>query len=627
MLQNVAFNILFRAYYYCYFHSNKKSSTFVCSYNYIIKGMYRTNTCGELRLSDSGKDVVVAGWVQRSRKMGGMTFIDLRDRYGITQLVFNEADDKALCDEANKLGREFCIQVKGVVSERQSKNPKMDTGDIEIIAKELNVLSTSLTPPFTIEDSTDGGDDIRMKYRYLDLRRPSVRYNLELRHRMTILIRNFLDNQKFIEVETPILIGSTPEGARDFVVPSRMNPGQFYALPQSPQTLKQLLMVAGFDRYFQIAKCFRDEDLRADRQPEFTQVDCEMSFVDQDDVINLFEDMCRMLFKEIRGVDLPKPLQQMTWHEAMRKYGSDKPDLRFGMEFVEFMDVLKNKGDFSVFNEANYIGGIVVPGCADYSRKQLNELTDFVKRPQIGAQGLVYIKFNADGSVKSSIDKFYTEEQLLQVKEVSRAKDGDLVLILSGNNANKTRVQLCSLRLEMGERLGLRDKNTFKCLWIVDFPLFEWSDEEQRLMATHHPFTMPNPDDISLLDEHPEQVRAKAYDFVCNGIEVGGGSLRIYDTQLQEKMFEVLGFTPERAEAQFGFLMNAFKYGAPPHAGLAFGLDRFVSILAGLDSIRDCIAFPKNNSGRDVMLDAPSKLDKKQLDELHIKEDFNECEA
>ena len=627
MLQNVAFNILFRAYYYCYFHSNKKSSTFVCSYNYIIKGMYRTNTCGELRLSDSGKDVVVAGWVQRSRKMGGMTFIDLRDRYGITQLVFNEADDKALCDEANKLGREFCIQVKGVVSERQSKNPKMDTGDIEIIAKELNVLSTSLTPPFTIEDSTDGGDDIRMKYRYLDLRRPSVRYNLELRHRMTILIRNFLDNQKFIEVETPILIGSTPEGARDFVVPSRMNPGQFYALPQSPQTLKQLLMVAGFDRYFQIAKCFRDEDLRADRQPEFTQVDCEMSFVDQDDVINLFEEMCRMLFKEIRGVELPKPLQQMTWHEAMRKYGSDKPDLRFGMEFVEFMDVLKNKGDFSVFNEANYIGGIVVPGCADYSRKQLNELTDFVKRPQIGAQGLVYIKFNADGSVKSSIDKFYTEEQLLQVKEVSGAKDGDLVLILSGNNANKTRVQLCSLRLEMGERLGLRDKNTFKCLWIVDFPLFEWSDEEQRLMATHHPFTMPNPDDISLLDEHPDQVRAKAYDFVCNGIEVGGGSLRIHDTQLQEKMFEVLGFTPERAEAQFGFLMNAFKYGAPPHAGLAFGLDRFVSILAGLDSIRDCIAFPKNNSGRDVMLDAPSKLDKKQLDELHIKEDFNECEA
>ncbi len=588
--------------------------------------MYRTKTCGELRLSDSGKNVVLAGWVQRSRKMGGMTFIDLRDRYGITQLVFNEADDKHLCDEANKLGREFCIQVKGNVSERQSKNPKMDTGDIEIIAKELNVLSPSLTPPFTIEDCTDGGDDIRMKYRYLDLRRPIVRRNLELRHRMTILIRNFLDNQQFIEVETPVLIGSTPEGARDFVVPSRMNFGQFYALPQSPQTLKQLLMVAGFDRYFQIAKCFRDEDLRADRQPEFTQIDCEMSFVDQDDVINLFEDMCRMLFKEIRGVDLPMPLQQMTWHEAMKKYGSDKPDLRFGMEFVELIDVLKGTGNFSVFNEANYIGGIVVPGCVDYSRKQLNELTDFVKKPQIGAQGLVYIKFNTDGTVKSSIDKFYTEEQLQQVKAAAGAKDGDLVLILCGDNANKTRIQLCSLRLEMGDRLGLRDKNTFKCLWIVDFPLFEWSDEEQRLMATHHPFTMPNPDDIPLLDEHPEQVRAKAYDFVCNGIEVGGGSLRIHDTRLQEKMFEVLGFTPERAEAQFGFLMNAFKYGAPPHAGLAFGLDRFVSILAGLDSIRDCIAFPKNNSGRDVMLDAPSGLDQKQLDELYIKVDVKDAE-
>ena len=589
--------------------------------------MYRTNTCGELRLSDKGKEVVLAGWVQRSRKMGGMTFIDLRDRYGITQLVFNEADDKQLCDEANKLGREFCIQVKGVVSERQSKNPKMDTGDIEILAKELNVLSSSLTPPFTIEDTTDGGDDIRMKYRYLDLRRPTVRYNLELRHRMTILIRNFLDNQQFIEVETPILIGSTPEGARDFVVPSRMNLGQFYALPQSPQTLKQLLMVAGFDRYFQIAKCFRDEDLRADRQPEFTQIDCEMSFVDQDDVINLFEDMCCMLFKEIRGVDLPRPLQQMSWHEAMKKSGSDKPDIRFGMEFVELMDVLKNKSDFSVFNEANYIGGIVVPGCADYSRKQLNELTDFVKRPQVGAQGLAYIKFNADGTIKSSIDKFYTEEQLQEVKTATGAKDGDLLLILSGDKANKTRTQLCTLRLEMGDRLGLRDKNTFKCLWIVDFPLFEWSEEEQRLMATHHPFTMPHPDDITLLDEHPEQVRAKAYDFVCNGIEVGGGSLRIHDTQLQEKMFEVLGFTPERAEAQFGFLMNAFKYGAPPHAGLAFGLDRFVSIMAGLDSIRDCIAFPKNNSGRDVMLNAPSTLDQKQFDELSIKVDIKDTEA
>ncbi|WP_276911039.1 aspartate--tRNA ligase [Hallella colorans] len=583
--------------------------------------MYRTNTCGELRLTDAGKEVTLAGWVQRSRKMGGMTFVDLRDRYGITQFVFNEADDKGLCDQANKLGRECCVQIKGIVAERQSKNPKMDTGDIEIMAKQLTVLSPSLTPPFTIEENTDGGDDLRMKYRYLDLRRESVRKNLELRHRMTILIRNFLDSKKFIEVETPILIGSTPEGARDFVVPSRMNPGQFYALPQSPQTLKQLLMVAGFDRYFQIAKCFRDEDLRADRQPEFTQIDCEMSFVDQDDVTELFEDMARHLFREIRGVELPK-LQQMTWHEAMKRYGSDKPDLRFGMEFVELKDTFADKGDFSVFNKAAYIGGIRVAGCASYSRKQLDELTDFVKRPQVGAMGLVYIKYNADGTVKSSIDKFYAPEVLAHVKEKMDAKDGDLVLILSGDNANKTRTQLCSLRLEMGDRLGLRDKNVFKCLWVVDFPLFEWSDEEQRLMATHHPFTMPNPDDLSLLDSHPEQVRAKAYDFVCNGIEVGGGSIRIHDTQLQEKMFEVLGFTRERAEAQFGFLMNAFKYGAPPHAGLAFGLDRFVSILAGLDSIRDCIAFPKNNSGRDVMLDAPSFIDDKQLDELQIKLDL-----
>ena len=583
--------------------------------------MYRTNTCGELRLSDAGKEVTLAGWVQRARKMGGMTFVDLRDRYGITQLVFNEADNADLCGEANKLGREYCIQVKGVVNERQSKNSKIPTGDIEIIAKELKVLSSSETPPFTIEDNTDGGDDLRMKYRYLDLRREAVRKNMELRHRMTILIRNFLDAAQFMEVETPILIGSTPEGARDFVVPSRMNPGQFYALPQSPQTLKQLLMVAGFDRYFQIAKCFRDEDLRADRQPEFTQIDCEMSFVDQDDVINLFEEMARHLFREIRGVELPK-LEQMKWHDAMKRYGSDKPDLRFGMEFVELMDDLKGTGSFSVFDEAAYIGGIVVSGCADYSRKQLNELTDFVKRPQVGAQGLVFIKYNADGTIKSSIDKFYTEEQLLKVKETTGAKDGDLVLILSGNNVRKTQVQLCSLRLEMGDRLGLRDKNVFKCLWIVDFPLFEWSDEEQRLMATHHPFTMPNPDDIKLLDEHPEQVRAKAYDFVCNGIEVGGGSLRIHDTQLQEKMFDVLGFTPESAKAQFGFLMNAFKYGAPPHAGLAFGLDRFVSIMAGLDSIRDCIAFPKNNSGRDIMLDAPSFIDQKQLDELEIKLDL-----
>lgn len=586
--------------------------------------MYRTNTCGELRIADTGKDVTLAGWVQRVRRMGGMCFIDLRDRYGITQLVFDEAENKELCDKANKLGREYCIQVMGKVNERKSKNANLSTGDIELIVKQLNVLSESDTPPFTIEENTDGGDDIRMKYRYLDLRRPNVRKNLELRHKMTILIRNFLDNHDFIEVETPILIGSTPEGARDFVVPSRMNPGQFYALPQSPQTLKQLLMVSGFDRYFQIAKCFRDEDLRADRQPEFTQIDCEMSFVDQDDVIELFEDMARHLFKELRGVELPKKLRRMAWHEAMKYYGSDKPDLRFGMEFVELADVLKGTGEFSVFNEAEYIGGICVPGCADYSRKQLNELTDFVKRPQVGAKGLVFVKYENDGTVKSSIDKFYAPEVFAQLKEAMGANNGDLVLIMSGDKVNKTRVQLCALRLEIGDRLGLRDKNTFECLWIVDFPLFEWSDEEQRLMATHHPFTMPNPDDIPLLDEHPEKVRAKAYDFVCNGTEVGGGSLRIHDGALQEKMFKILGFTPESAMAQFGFLINAFKYGAPPHAGLAFGLDRFVSIFAGLNSIRDCIAFPKNNSGRDVMLDAPSFLDAKQLNELSLKIDLNQ---
>ncbi len=586
--------------------------------------MYRTSTCGELRLADAGKMVTLAGWVQRVRKMGGMSFVDLRDRYGITQLVFNENEDKELCDCANRLGREFCIQVTGTVNERQSKNANLPTGDIEIIASQLNVLSESETPPFTIEENTDGGDDIRMKYRYLDLRRPNVRKNLELRHKMTILIRNFLDSKDFIEVETPILIGSTPEGARDFVVPSRMNPGQFYALPQSPQTLKQLLMVSGFDRYFQIAKCFRDEDLRADRQPEFTQIDCEMSFVDQDDVINLFGDMARHLFKELRGVELPAKLRQMPWHEAMKLYGSDKPDLRFGMEFVELADVLKGTGEFSVFNEAEYIGGICVPGCADYSRKQLNELTDFVKRPQVGAKGLVFVKYEADGSVKSSIDKFYSPEVFAQLKQAMGAKDRDLVLIMSGDKANKTRVQLCNLRLEMGDRLGLRDKDKFECLWIVDFPLFEWSDEEQRLMATHHPFTMPNPEDVPLLDEHPERVRAQAYDFVCNGIEVGGGSLRIHDGALQEKMFGILGFTPERAMAQFGFLINAFKYGAPPHAGLAFGLDRFVSIFAGLNSIRDCIAFPKNNSGRDVMLDAPSFIDDKQLEELNLRVDLGQ---
>ena len=586
--------------------------------------MYRTKTNGELRLANVGEVVTLAGWVQRTRKMGGMTFVDLRDRYGITQIVFNNEVNAELCEQANHLGREFVIQVVGTVAERSSKNANIPTGEIEIIADKLNILSESITPPFTIEDNTDGGDDLRMKYRYLDLRRNAVRSNLELRHDMAILIRNYLDDKGFLEVETPILIGSTPEGARDFIVPSRMNPGQFYALPQSPQTLKQLLMVAGFDRYFQIAKCFRDEDLRADRQPEFTQIDCEMSFVDQEDVIDVFEGLARHLFKKVRNVDLPEKLDQMTWHDAMRLYGSDKPDRRFGMTFVEVEDVLKGTGTFPVFNEAIYIGAICAPGCADYTRKQLDGLVDFVKRPQVGAKGLVYVKFNTDGTVKSSIDKFYEPAVWQKLKEKMGANDGDLVLIMSGDNANKTRVQLCTLRLEMGERLGLRDKNKFECLWIIDFPLFEWSDEEQRLMATHHPFTMPNPDDIPLLDEHPEKVRAKAYDFVCNGIEVGGGSLRIHDSKLQAKMFDILGFTPERAMAQFGFLINAFKFGAPPHAGLAFGLDRFVSIFAGLDSIRDCIAFPKNNSGRDVMLDAPSAIDQKQLDELQIKVDLNQ---
>ena len=589
--------------------------------------MYRTKTNGELRLANVGEVVTLAGWVQRTRKMGGMTFVDLRDRYGITQIVFNNEVDADLCERANHLGREYVIQVEGTVAERSSKNANIPTGDIEIIASKLNILSESITPPFTIEDNTDGGDDLRMKYRYLDLRRNAVRKNLELRHDMAILIRNYLDDKGFLEVETPILIGSTPEGARDFIVPSRMNPGQFYALPQSPQTLKQLLMVAGFDRYFQIAKCFRDEDLRADRQPEFTQIDCEMSFVDQEDVIEVFEGLARHLFKKVRGVDLPEKLDQMTWHDAMRLYGSDKPDRRFGMTFVEVDDVLKGTGTFPVFNEANYIGAICAPGCADYTRKQLDGLVDFVKRPQVGAKGLVYVKFNSDGTVKSSIDKFYAPEVWQQLKQAMGANDGDLVLILSGDNANKTRVQLCTLRLEMGERLGLRDKNKFECLWIVDFPLFEWSDEEQRLMATHHPFTMPNPDDIPLLDEHPEKVRAVAYDFVCNGIEVGGGSLRIHDGKLQAKMFDILGFTPERAMAQFGFLINAFKYGAPPHAGLAFGFDRFVSIMAGLDSIRDCIAYPKNNSGRDVMLDAPSPVDQSQLDELYINVDRERLKA
>ncbi len=579
--------------------------------------MYRSHTCGELRISDVNKQVTLAGWVQRSRKMGGMTFIDLRDRYGITQLVFNEEVNAELCERANHLGREYVIQVKGTVNERFSKNKNIPTGDIEIIVSELNVLNSSLTPPFTIEENTDGGDDIRMKYRYLDLRRANVRSNLELRHKMTIEVRKYLDSQGFIEVETPILVGSTPEGARDFVVPSRMNPGQFYALPQSPQTLKQLLMVSGFDRYFQIAKCFRDEDLRADRQPEFTQIDCEMSFVEQDDVINLFEGMAKYLFKEIRGVEMNEPFMRMPWADAMKYYGSDKPDLRFGMKFVELMDIMKGHG-FSVFDNAAYIGGICAEGAAHYTRKQLDVLTEFVKRPQIGAKGMVYARVEADGNVKSSVDKFYTQEVLQEMKAAFNAKPGDLILILSGDDAMKTRKQLSELRLEMGNQLGLRDKNKFVCLWVVDFPMFEWSDEEGRLMAMHHPFTHPKDEDIPLLDTDPAAVRADAYDMVCNGIEVGGGSIRIHDAQLQAKMFEILGFTPEKAQEQFGFLMNAFKYGAPPHGGLAYGLDRWVSIFAGLDSIRDCIAFPKNNSGRDVMLDAPSVIDQKQLDELNL---------
>ena len=585
--------------------------------------MYRSHTCGELRISDVNKQVTLAGWVQRSRKMGGMTFIDLRDRYGITQLVFNEEVNAELCERANRLGREFVIQVKGTVNERFSKNQHIPTGDIEIIVSELDVLNSSLTPPFTIEENTDGGDDIRMKYRYLDLRRANVRSNLELRHKMTIEVRKYLDSQGFIEVETPILVGSTPEGARDFVVPSRMNPGQFYALPQSPQTLKQLLMVSGFDRYFQIAKCFRDEDPRADRQPEFTQIDCEMSFVEQDDVINLFEGMAKYLFKEIRGVEMNEPFMRMPWADAMKYYGSDKPDLRFGMKFVELMDIMKGHG-FPVFDNAAYIGGICAEGAAHYTRKQLDALTEFVKRPQIGAKGMVYARVEADGNVKSSVDKFYAQEVLQEMKAAFNAKPGDLILILSGDDAMKTRKQLNELRLEMGNQLGLRDKNKFVCLWVVDFPMFEWSDEEGRLMAMHHPFTHPKDEDIPLLDTDPAAVRADAYDMVCNGIEVGGGSIRIHDAQLQAKMFEILGFTPEKAQEQFGFLMNAFKYGAPPHGGLAYGLDRWVSIFAGLDSIRDCIAFPKNNSGRDVMLDAPSAIDQKQLDELNLTVEVKE---
>ena len=579
--------------------------------------MYRTNTCGELRISDVGKEVTLAGWVQRSRKMGGMTFVDLRDRYGITQIVFNNEVDAALCDKANTLGREWVVAVTGTVAEPSSKNAHLDTGDIEIIASNLKVLNRSEIPPFTIEDNTDGGDDLRMKYRYLDLRRSAVRKNLELRHRICFELRRYLNEHNFLEVETPILIKSTPEGARDFVVPSRMNPGQFYALPQSPQLYKQLLMVSGFDRYFQIAKCFRDEDLRADRQPEFTQIDCEMSFVEQEDVLNLFEGMMKHIFKYVKNIDFNEPFPRMTWADAMKYYGSDKPDIRFGMTFVELKDLTEGK-NFVVFDSAEYVGAICAKGCAAYTRKQIDELTEFVKRPQIGAKGLVWVKFEQDGSVKSSVGKFYSDDELRAWGERAGAENGDLLLILAGTTM-KMRKALGELRLEMGNRLGLRDKSVYAPLWVIDFPLFEWDDETQRFYAMHHPFTSPNPDDVPFLKTDPGKVRATAYDMVVNGVELGGGSIRIHDSELQNTMFELLGFTKEQAENQFGFLMNAFKFGAPPHGGLAFGLDRVVSILAELDTIRDVIAFPKNNSGRDVMNDAPGGISQEQLDELFIK--------
>ena len=584
--------------------------------------MYRNTTCGELRLSDVGREVVIAGWVQRVRKMGGMIFVDVRDRYGITQVVFNNDVNKELCEAASRLGREYVVQVTGRVDERQSKNPNMPTGDIEIIAAALNVLNSSDVPPFTIEDNTDGGDDLRMKYRYLDLRRPNVRANLELRHRMACEIRRYLDANGFLEIETPILVKSTPEGARDFVVPSRMNPGEFYALPQSPQLFKQLLMVSGFDRYFQLAKCFRDEDLRADRQPEFTQVDCEMSFVEQEDVIQMFEGLVKHIFKYVKNIDFTGQFPRITWADAMKYYGSDKPDIRFGMKFVELNDLVKGKG-FSVMDDAELTVGICAPGCAGYTRKQTDELVDFVKRPQIGAKGLVWVKLNEDGSIKSSVGKFFSDDELRAWAERMDAKPGDLMLIMSGP-AMKTRKMLCELRLEMGRRLGLRPKNVFAPLWVVDFPLFEWDEETQRYYAMHHPFTSPNPEDIPLLRSDTGKVRATAYDIVVNGTELGGGSIRIHDSELQDTMFELLGFTPEKAQEQFGFLMNAFKYGAPPHGGLALGFDRFVSMLAELDSIRDTIAFPKNNSGRDVMNESPSPLDPAQLEELNLRIDLSD---
>lgn len=587
--------------------------------------MYRNQTCGELRISNAGEKVRLAGWVQRIRKMGGMTFLDLRDRYGITQIVFNNDDDAELCERANNLGREFVIQVEGTVRERSNKNANLPTGDIEIEAGSLNILNPSEVPPFTIEENTDGGDDLRMKYRYLDLRRPNVRKNLELRHKMAFEIRRYLDANGFLEIETPILVKSTPEGARDFVVPSRMNPGEFYALPQSPQLFKQLLMVSGYDRYFQLAKCFRDEDLRADRQPEFTQVDCEMSFVEQEDVLQMFEGLVKHIFKYVKGIDFTEPFIRMTWKEAMEKYGSDKPDLRFGMEFQDLTNEAKGHG-FSVADDAEIVLGIVAPGCASYTRKQIDALTDFVKRPQVGAKGLIWVKFEEDGSVKSSVGKFYDEDTLRKWGEKAGANRGDLLLVMTGEAA-KTRKQLCELRLEMGNLLGLRDKNKFVPLWVIDFPLFEWDEETQRYYAMHHPFTSPNPEDIPLLKTDTGNVRATAYDIVVNGTELGGGSIRIHNAELQDTMFELLGFTPEKAHEQFGFLMDAFKYGAPPHGGLALGFDRFVSMLAGLDTIRDVIAFPKNNSGRDVMNESPSPLDNAQLEELNLKLDIKDVEG
>ena len=579
--------------------------------------MYRTNTCGELNIQHVGQTVTLCGWLQRSRDLGGMTFIDLRDRYGITQLAFNMETNAELCEKARKLGREYVIQATGTVIERSSKNTKIPTGEIEIEVKDLVVLTEAKTPPFTIEDNSDGGDDLRMKYRYLDIRRNPVRRNLELRHRMAMLVRNYLSDRNFLEIETPMLIKSTPEGARDFVVPSRMNPGEFYALPQSPQQYKQLLMVAGMDRYFQIVRCFRDEDLRADRQPEFTQIDCEMSFVEQEDVLNMFEGLAKHLFKEVKGLEFDQ-FPRMTWHDAMRLYGSDKPDIRFGMQFVELNDVVKGHG-FGLFDGAELVVGINAEGCAEYTRKQLDALTDFVKRPQVGAGGMVYVKYNADGTFKSSVDKFYTQDDLKAVADKFGAKPGDLMLILCGP-AMKTRVQLCALRLEMGTQLGLRNPDVYAPLWVIDFPLLEWDEETQRFYAMHHPFTAPKPEDEALLEDPARwgDIRANAYDIVMNGVEVGGGSIRIHNSQLQNKMFHTLGFTDESAYQQFGFLMDAFSYGAPPHAGLAFGFDRLCSLFGGVDSIRDFIAFPKNNSGRDVMSGSPSPISQEQLDELQI---------